>query len=493
MTMVEAFDDYQQRRHEKAVLLREQGMEPYPLRSERTHTTTEAIALLTESREGEEPGSVTVAGRVMAIRLMGKAAFLHIEDGAGRVQIYLRRDQLGEESYDLFKAAVDLGDFLQVSGTMFYTRTQEPTVQGQSWKMLSKAINQPPEKWHGLSDVEQRYRQRYVDLLANEEVRNLFIKRSRITSLVRLFMEDRGFLEMETPILQPIYGGAAARPFVTHHNWAKRDLYLRIADELYLKRLLVGGLERVFEIGRDFRNEGISHKHNPEFTMMEAYQAYADYRDMMELVEQCWSYVCSELHGSTLIAFGEHEIDLAPPWRRVTMRDAILERTSIDIYSASTLDALRAAIEEQALRIDNKPTWGTQIDELFSQQVEPHLVQPTLIIDYPYELSPFAKQTTGNPQIVERFEAFLAGMEVANAFTELNDPLEQWERFRDQQRQADEGDEEAQPLDEDFLNALMYGMPPTGGIGWGMDRMAMVLLNQHSIREVILFPQLRQR
>ncbi len=488
----ESFDEYQRVRYEKLLALRKQGLEPYPLRSERTHTSRAAIALLDAVPGDFEQPTVTVAGRVVAVRLMGKAAFLHLEDIDGRIQLYLRRDTVGEETYNHFKKLVDLGDFIEATGTMFRTRTGEPTVDAQGWTMLAKALNQPPEKWHGLTDVEQRYRQRYVDLLANSEIRALFVARARMVSLVRRFLEERGFIEVETPILQPLYGGAAARPFVTHHHWAKRDLYLRIADELYLKRLLVGGLERVFEIGKNFRNEGISYKHNPEFTMLEAYQAYADYHDMMDLVEQCWFFVCQQLHGTTTIPFGDHQIDLAPPWRRVTMRDAIQTRTGIDIYATDTLAKLQAALDALPQRIERKPTWGTQVDELFSELVEPELTQPTFIIDYPYEISPLAKQTADNPKIVERFEFFIGGMEGGNAFTELNDPLEQLERFRDQRRQADAGDEETQPVDEDFIHALMYGMPPTGGIGWGIDRMAMVLTNQQGIREVILFPQLRQ-
>ncbi|MBA3533381.1 MAG: lysine--tRNA ligase, partial [Ardenticatenales bacterium] len=488
----EQFNEYQRVRYEKMMALREQGIDPYPPRVDRTHSSQEAIAALHDTPEGTEPARVTIVGRVMAIRIMGKAAFAHLEDGVGRIQLYLRRDGMGEEGYNQFKKLVDLGDFIQATGTMFYTRTQEPTVEAESWTMLAKALNQPPEKWHGLSDIEQRYRERYTDLMSNSEIRDIFIMRARITSLVRRFLEDRGFLEMETPILQPLYGGAAARPFVTHHHWAKRDLYLRIADELYLKRLLVGGLERVFEIGKDFRNEGVSFKHNPEFTMMEVYQAYADYRDMMELAEGCWSFVCQAVHGTTQIPFGEHIIDLAPPWPRISLRDAILERTGVDLYEAETLETLQAAIQAKGLRLERKPTWGKQVDELFSASVEPHLIQPTFIVDYPYDLSPLAKQKADNPRLVERFELFIAGMEFANAFTELNDPLEQIRRFQGQESQASAGDDETQPMDEDFINALMYGMPPTGGMGWGMDRMIMVLTNQHSIREVILFPQLRQ-
>jgi len=487
------FNEYQKKRYEKIQALRDVGIEPYPLRSERTHSSQAAIAALREvGQEVKEGPEVTVAGRVVAFRKMGKISFLHIEDRDGRIQLYVRRDTIGRETYNnLFKKFVDLGDFIEVRGPMFYTRTKEATVNVQEWKMLAKAINQPPEKWHGLTDMAQRYRERYADLLSSEEVRRIFIMRSRITSLVRRYMESQGFIETETPILQPLYGGAAARPFLTHHNWAKQDLYLRIADELYLKRLIVGGLERVFEIGKDFRNEGISHKHNPEFTMLEAYQAYGDYNDMMELVQGCWSYVCQELHGTLVIPHGEHKIDLTPPWSKVSMQDAIMERTGIDIYEADSHETLQAAVREKGLAIAPQPTWGKLIDELFSEMVEPFLIQPTFITDYPREISPFAKRKPENANVVERFELFIGGVERANAFSELNDPMEQLARFKEQQEQFQAGDEEAHQIDEDYINALMYGMPPTGGIGWGMDRMVMLLANQSSIREVILFPQLR--
>ncbi len=487
------FNKYQKNRFDKIQALRDVGIEPYPLRSERTHSSQAAIAALQAmSQESEEVPEVTVAGRVIAFRKMGKISFLHIEDRYGSIQLYVRGDIIGSENYNnLFKKLVDLGDFIEVRGFMFYTQTKEATVNVQEWNILSKAINQPPEKWHGLTDMEQRYRERYADLSSSEEVRNIFIMRSRITSLVRCYMESQGFIETETPILQPLYGGALARPFATHHNWAKRDLYLRISDELYLKRLIVGGLERVFEIGKDFRNEGISHKHNPEFTMLEAYQAYSDYNDIMELVQGCWSYVCQELHNTLVIPYGEHKIDLTPPWSKVTMQEAIIERTEIDIYEADTHKKLQAAVQKQGLAITPQPTWGKLIDELFSEMVEPFLIQPTFITDYPREISPFAKRKPENPNIVERFELFIGSMECANAFTELNDPIEQLTRFKEQQEQFQAGNDEAHQIDEDYINALMYGMPPTGGVGWGMDRMIMLLINQPSIREVILFPQLR--
>ncbi len=489
------FNEYQRTRYQKVIELRELGIEPYPPRVSRTHTTRQAIAEFERAeREGTpEPVRVTVAGRLVAWREMGKITFAHIEDGEGRVQLFFQLNTLGEAPYRMARKYLDLGDFIEASGEMFRTRTGEPTVRVQSWRLLAKALNPPPEKWHGLTDVEQRYRQRYVDLMSNPEVRRIFVIRSKILRAIRDFLDERGYIEVETPILQPVYGGAEARPFITHHNWAKRDFYLRIATELYLKRLLVGGFERVYEIGKDFRNEGISTKHNPEFTVLEAYQAYGDYYDMMELAETCWAAVAERVLGSTVITYQGHTIDLKPPWRRITMRDAILERTGIDIEQADTFEALQAAIKERGLHVDPKPTWGKLVDELFSEYVEPTLIEPTFVVDYPREISPLAKQKPDNPKLVERFEFFIGGLELGNAFTELNDPIEQLERFRDQQRQRAAGDEEAHPIDEDFINALMYGMPPTGGIGWGIDRMTMLYTDKASIREVILFPQLRER
>lgn len=489
------FNEYQQNRYEKMQALRDAGIDPYPRRVERTHTSTEAIEAFeaTEADEDAHPVEATLAGRLVGHRVMGKITFSHIEDGNGRVQLFFQINELGEESYERMKETLDLGDFIQATGTMFRTRTEEVTLRVQSWRPLAKALTPPPEKWHGLTDVEQRYRHRYVDLFSNEEIRDLFVTRSEIISAVRRFMDGREFVEVETPILQPLYGGAEAEPFITHHNWAKRDLYLRIALELYLKRLIVGGIERVYEIGKNFRNEGISAKHNPEFTMLEAYQAYADYYDMMDLVEACWNEVAQEVLGTTTLTFEGNEIDLSPPWPRVAMRDAILEHAGIDIEEARTYDDMQAAIREQGLDVDPKPTWGKLVDEVFSEYAEPNLIQPTIIIDYPREVSPLAKQKPDTPHLVERFEVFAGGLECGNAFTELNDPLEQLERFNEQQKAEEAGDQEAHPIDEDFVNALMYGMPPTGGIGWGIDRMVMLFTDQQSIREVILFPQLRER
>jgi lysyl-tRNA synthetase class 2 len=490
------FNEQQQVRYEKLLALREAGIDPYPPRTARTHLSQTAIndfeAHEAQSERSPAPlPTITVGGRVVAVRVMGKASFAHIEDTAGRLQLFLKQDELGPESYDHFKKLVDLGDFIEAQGTMFRTKMGEATLAVSNWQIVSKALNPPPDKWHGLADTDQRYRQRYADLLANENVRRLFIQRSRIVSAIRRFLEARNFLEVETPILQPLYGGAAAEPFVTHHNWAKRDLYLRISDELYLKRLLVGGLERVFEIGKDFRNEGVSVKHSPEFTMLEAYQAFADYHDMMELAESCWHSVAVEVLGGPIIVRQGVEINLTPPWRRLNFREAIHQNTGIDLDVDTTLPPLQDRIKQLGLKVEFKPTWGKQVDELFGEYVEPTLIQPTFLIDYPLELSPLAKRTPGNPMWTERFEGFIGGMEAMNAFTELNDPLDQRERFLAMAKDFAAGDTEAHPLDEDYINALMYAIPPTGGIGWGIDRMVMILLDQPAIREVILFPQLR--
>jgi lysyl-tRNA synthetase class 2 len=497
MSNLETFPLTEQQRQRIRTLesLREAGIDPYPPRSERSHTTEQAkkAFLAVEEQTRAAPVEATVAGRLMSVRVMGRLTFAHIEDGEGRLQLLLRKNQLGADSYELFRRRIDLGDFVQASGTMMRTRTGEITLEVTSWKLLAKALSPPPEKWHGLRDVEIRYRRRYVDLAVNPAVREIFRTRSQIVTAVRRYMDDRGFLEVETPILQPLYGGAAARPFVTHHNALDTDLYLRIADELYLKRLIAGGLERVYEIGKDFRNEGISTRHNPEFTQLEAYQAYADYYDIMELVEGCWSTVAEEVLGSTILTYQEHTVDLKPPWRRLPMRDAILETAGVDIDADRDYETLWARISERKLQVEPKPTWGQVVDELFKEYVEPTLIEPTFLLDYPVEISPLAKRKPSAPHLTERFEFFIAGLELGNAFTELNDPLDQLARFQDQRKAQISGDEEAHPLDEDWIQALMFGMPPTGGVGWGIDRMTMLFTNQSSIREVILFPQLRKK
>jgi len=480
--------------HEQRLLklkrLRERGIDPYPPRMERTHTAAEALRAF---KQGDSKAPVRVVGRLMSIRAVGKATFAHIVDGSGRIQIYLRQDTIGEEQYEHFRRDFDIGDFIGVEGTLFCTRTGEITVHVGDFTMLAKSLHPLPEKWHGLRDVETRYRQRYLDLIANEEVRQIFVTRSHIISAMRRFLDERGFLEVETPILQPIYGGAAARPFETYHHALDRKLYLRIADELYLKRLIIGGYERVYEISKDFRNEGISTKHNPEFTMMECYQAYADYNDIMELTEQMIAAIAEDVLGTRQVVYQGQTIDLTPPWPRVTLREAILEHSGVDIAAYSDRPSLLARIEELGLKVDPKPTWGKLVDEVFKEYVEPELIQPVFIIGYPLELSPLAKRKRDDPRLVERFEAFVGGIEVANAFSELNDPLDQQERFLEQTKRREAGDEEAHPMDEDYILALMYGMPPTGGLGVGIDRLVMFFTDQTSIREVILFPQLRTK
>ncbi len=484
--------DRRAQRIAKMERLREQGIDPYPARVHYTHSTAQAIAAYEAAEaQGDAQVDVEVVGRLVAVRVMGKSAFAHIADGEGRLQLYVRRDLVGEEAYEFFRRDLDLGDFVWAEGRLFRTRSGEVTVEVRAVRLISKTLRPMPEKWHGLRDVETRYRQRYLDLMANPETREVFVRRSRMVSEIRRFLDERGFLEVETPVLQPIYGGAAARPFVTHHNTLDRTLYLRIADELYLKRLIVGGLERVYEIGHNFRNEGISTQHNPEFTIIEVYQAYADYGDIMRLVEELWCTVAERVLGTRRIVYQEQEIDLTPPWRRVTMRQAILDATGIDIESARDLDALGEEIRRRNLSVAKQPTWGKQVDELFSECVQPALIQPTFVLDYPVEISPLAKRKEDAPHLVERFEFFVGGLECGNAFSELNDPLDQRERFIEQGRASQAGDDEAHPMDEDFLTAMEHGMPPTGGLGFGIDRMVMLYTDRPSIREVILFPQLR--
>jgi lysyl-tRNA synthetase class 2 len=487
---VEKPSDLERQRYIKLERIRERGIDPYPPRVQRTHTAAEAILEFETDKPQRE---LSLVGRLMSIRVMGKSTFAHIEDGSGRIQIYLRQDTLGEEAYEFFKRDFDIGDFIGVTGQLFRTRTGEATLQVRDFKMLAKSLHPLPEKWHGLKDVETRYRQRYLDLIANEEVREIFVIRARIVSALRRFLDERGFLEVETPVLQPLYGGAAARPFITYHNLLDQDLYLRISDELYLKRLIIGGYERVYEIGRDFRNEGVSYKHNPEFTILEFYQAYADYNDVMEMAEEMVSYVAQEVLGTTCITYQGNEIDLAPPWQRRSLRQAVKEKSGIDYHDYPDAQSLYQAIRAIGGNVEPKATRGKLIDALLSNYVEPKLIQPTFLVDYPLEVSPLAKRKPGSSETVERFEGFVGGMEICNAFTELNDPLDQEGRFLAQGRDYEAGDEEAHQMDEDFLTALSFGMPPTGGFGMGIDRLTMLLTDQVSIREVILFPHLRTK
>jgi len=469
--------------------LRERGIDPYPHTYHPSHSTTGARELL--EAEGERSRKVSVAGRVMARRKMGKLAFLDVRDGSGRLQASLRRDLLGDEAYAVL-SDIGVGDFVGVEGELFVTKTGEPTVEVASITILSKALRPLPEKWHGLVDVETRYRQRYLDLISNEDVRNTFALRSRIISSTRRFLESEGYLEVETPVLQSKAGGALARPFVTHHNALDEDLYLRIALELSLKKLIVGGIDRVYELGRVFRNEGVSIRHNPEFTLMECYCAYADYEDMMVLTENLFASVAQEVLGTTEVQFRGNTLQLAPPWRRVSLRDAVIEASGIDFEDYQDQETLHERMLQEGLHIEGTPNRGRLIDELISATVEPKLVQPTFLVDYPSEMSPFPKKKRGNDRLVERFEAFICGLEFANAFTELNDPVDQLERLENQLRSR-VGNEDVQVADDDFIEAMEYGMPPTGGLGIGIDRLVMLLTNQDSIRDVILFPQLRGR
>jgi lysyl-tRNA synthetase class 2 len=471
-------------RRAKLERLRADGVDPFP----HAFPGVVPIARVHDAHDGLEAGAETeasyrVAGRIAARRGHGKAAFLDLVDRSGRIQLHARADVLGEEAFERL-VQLDLGDLAGVDGTAFKSRRGELTLRVDEWTLLAKSLRPPPEKFHGLEDVETRYRRRELDLMANEESRELFILRSKVVSAVRRWLDERGFLEVETPVLQPLYGGALARPFVTHHNQLGRDLYLRIATELYLKRMIVGGLERVYELGKDFRNEGVSHKHNPEFTMLEWYEAYADYTDVAQGLEELVAYVAGEVGYAG-------EIDFSTPWRRVTLRDAILEETGIDVLAVRERDPLLAAARERGIELDPSETWPQLVDDLLSKQVEPKIANPTFILDYPVELSPFAKHHRSEPGLVERFECFAMGMEFANAFTELNDPDEQRARFEEQKRQLAEGHEETQPYDEDFVRALEHGMPPTGGIGIGIDRLVMILSGRTSIREVVLYPAMR--
>ncbi len=496
----ERLSDQEQQRLLKLERLREAGIDPYPARANRTHTAAEAIAALQASPEGAEPILVSVVGRLAGIRVMGKSSFAHIEDGTGRIQLYLRRDVVADEMYEIFKGDLDLGDFVEATGQMFYTRTGEASIRVDKLRVLSKALRPLPvvkekdgQVFDAFGDKELRYRQRYVDLAVNAKVREIFRVRSRIVSAVRRFLDERGFLEVETPVLQPIYGGAAARPFVTYHNQLKQQLYLRISDELYLKRLIVGGFERVYEIGRDFRNEGVSFKHNPEFTQVEFYAAYADYQDVMALTEEMVAYAAQEALGTTKISVDGQEIELAPPWRRWRLREAVREVTGIDYEDHRDAQSLYRAIIETGGTPEPKSSWGKLIDPTLVNYVEPHLIQPTFLYDYPVEVSPLSKRKPGEPGTVERFEFFIGGFELGNAFSEINDPLDQRERFQATSQALASGDEEAHPLDEDYVAALSYGMPPTGGFGMGIDRLTMLFTGQESLREVILFPHLRSK
>jgi lysyl-tRNA synthetase class 2 len=477
-------DDLLSARRDKLERLRAEGVEPFPHVFEGVEPIASVIAAHEDLAPGEETeGSHRVAGRLLARRGQGKMAWLDLVDRSGRIQLQSRADVLGEEAHEGL-LSLDLGDVVGIDGTAFRSKRGELSLRVTSWQLLAKSLRPPPDKYHGLHDVETRYRQRELDLIANEDARELFVLRARVISAVRRFLDEHGFVEVETPVLQPLYGGALARPFTTHHNALDRTLYLRIATELYLKRLIVGGLERVYELGKDFRNEGLSSKHNPEFTMVEFYEAYADYRAIAERCEQLVAYVASEVGY-------DGPLNFTPPWRRETLQDAIRDRAGVDILAHRDRDALRKEIDAGGIDVPPEETWAQLVDALLSRYVEPELQQPTFLFDYPVELSPFAKGHREAEGLVERFEAFAGGIEIANAFSELNDPDEQRARFEAQSRAGAAGDDEAHPYDESYVRALEHGMPPTGGIGIGIDRLVMLLSGRDSIREVVLFPAMR--
>jgi len=464
------------------------GVEPFGEKYEFTHYAKNII----EQFEQLENQKVIIAGRIMSVRGHGKASFANLMDMSGRIQVYFRQDVVGEEAYEIFNL-IDIGDIIGLNGRVFKTKRGEVSVEVQAFTLLTKSLRPLPEKWHGLKDVETRYRQRYLDLITNPEVRDIFVTRSKIISATRRYLDKLGFLEVETPILHPIAGGASARPFITHHNALDMDMYLRIAPELYLKRLIVGGFEKVYELGRVFRNEGISYKHNPEFTMIEIYQAYANYENVMRITEEVIAYVAQEVLGTTKIMYQEQEIDLTPPWNRLSMLDAIHEKTGADFRVVTSQDEALSMARKIGLAVEKNTDIGNIINMAFEEFVEPTLIQPTFIMDHPVEISPLAKRKASNPRFTDRFEAFIFGREMANGFSELNDPIDQKERFLKQVAQRAAGDDEAHMMDEDFVTALEYGLPPTGGLGIGIDRLVMLLTNSHSIRDVILFPHMRHK
>ncbi|NLG78601.1 MAG: lysine--tRNA ligase [Firmicutes bacterium] len=475
-------------RRQKMEALRAKGINPFGHRFERTHHARDIV----EGFERLEGSTVRVAGRLMAMRTHGKATFADLLDLSGRIQLYAKLDQLGQDAYELF-TSLDIGDIVGVEGKVFRTRRGEVTVEIGRFDLLSKSLRPLPEKWHGLADVDLRYRQRYLDLIVNPEVREVFLKRTAIVRAVRAFLDSRGYIEVETSAMHTIPGGATARPFVTHHNALDIDLYLRIALELHLKRLIVGGLEKVYEIGRVFRNEGISTKHNPEFTMLELYEAYADYTDMMNLAEDLIHYVAIQVLGQAKVDYQGNTIDLRPPWPRKTMVEAVRERTGVDFGAIETDEDARTAARRLGVEIDSHATRGKALSEVYEELVEPTLISPVFVTDHPIDISPLAKKREDDPRYTYRFELIIGGREIANAFSELNDPIDQRERFEAQAALRAQGDDEAHRMDEDFLRALEHGMPPTGGMGIGIDRLVMLLTNQSSIRDVILFPTMRPK
>ena len=478
-------------RRKKLEQLRKAGIDPYPAKTSRSLTCAEAKKDFNKLLKAKK--EITLAGRLVLLRLHGGASFAHLQDGTGKIQILFRRDVVGEKNYQTLKDLIDLGDFLEVTGTLFLTKTKEQTLEVKKFLVLTKSLLPLPEKWHGLEDMETRFRQRYLDLISNPEVRQLFKNRSLIIKSIREFFDQRDYLEVETPILQPLQGGANARPFITHHNALDMGLYLRVAPELYLKRLIIGGYDRVYEIARCFRNEGIDKAHNPEFTQIEFYQAYADYNDLMVLTEELIKFLTERVCGSTKITYENHKLDFTPPFPRMTYREAIKKQIGLDIDKFKKTKELAKEAKKLGLEIEANWERANILDEFFKQFVRPKIINPIFIIDYPVELEPLAKRKTDNPDYVERFQLVAAGMELCKGFSELNDPLDQEERFKQQEAMAKAGDEEAQRLDFDFIEALKYGMPPTAGEGIGIDRLAILFNNVHNIREVILFPTMRPR
>lgn len=492
-------------RLEKIDLMRSEGIDPYPLRTYVTHRNQEAINAFEKHEQSGavEPLAATLAGRIRSMRLMGKIAFLHVEDGTGRIQFFFRINEIGTEGLQFIKDLFDIGDYIEAQGTLFRTKTGEISLHVQTFRMLAKAVTPLPAakdevvdgqviRHATLNDPETRFRQRYADLAVNPQVREIFRARAKTIRAVREYLDGMDFLEVETPILQPIYGGAAARPFVTFHNQLKQELFLRISFELYLKRLIVGGFDRVYEIGRDFRNEGVSYKHNPEFTQVEFYMAYADYHKVMEITENMIAYVCDQVLGSRILAFRGNTIDVTPPWRRLELRQGLIDLTGIDINQHSSPESLENAMKEKGYPFKPGSPRGKLIDTLIGDYLEPSLVQPTFLYNYPRDISPLAKSKPEDKNIVERFEGFVAGMELCNAFSELNDPIDQEQRFLEMGNDFTAEDEERNPMDEDYLRAMSYGMPPMGGFGMGIDRLVMLITNQQTIREVLLFPHLRK-
>lgn len=493
--MSEELNDQLLVRREKLQSLKDKGLDPFGGRFERTHTSGEITAQFDSfSKEEleEKEAEVVIAGRIMTKRGKGKAGFAHVQDLSGQIQIYVRKDTVGEDSYDLF-TMTDLGDIVGIKGKVFKTNVGELSVKATEYVYLTKSLRPLPDKHHGLKDIEQRYRQRYLDLMTNPESQQTFIARSRIIQSMRRYLDNNGYLEVETPMMHSIAGGASARPFVTHHNALDMELYMRIAIELHLKRLIVGGMEKVYEIGRVFRNEGVSTRHNPEFTMIELYEAYADYTDIMRLTENVISHVAEDVIGTTTIEYGDYTIELKPEWRRLHMVDAVKEYTGVDFWREMSDEEARQLAKEHGIEYKETMQFGHVINEFFEQKVEEKLIQPTFVYGHPVEISPLAKKNPEDPRFTDRFELFIVGREHANAFTELNDPIDQRERFEAQLKEREQGNDEAHEMDDDFIEALEYGMPPTGGLGIGIDRLVMLLTNSPSIRDVLLFPLMRHK